>query len=195
MRNGPMRAEIYSFIAYTDYQIPHSTRAFYGVRHVETYTLEAQLDAALGRKSKIEDGSAGGKGLASTTAVSDFRLPSLVEPQLRLQLRPFRHRPILSGEVIGSACCRRLSRLPTSSTERSQLVRPRPLRTEQPLPPPEMSPRSPTSTRPSTPSCFSGASRVARSLVMKSRDTKPSLLLLLHPRGSHGPSVHRKPPL
>ena len=55
-------------------------RGLYGVRSLEKCTLEAQLDASLGRKSKIRDGSAGGKDLAYSTAVSDFRLPSLVEP-------------------------------------------------------------------------------------------------------------------
>ena len=44
----------------------------YGVRPRETCTLEAQLDAALGRNSKIRDGSAGGKDLASSMTVFDF---------------------------------------------------------------------------------------------------------------------------
>ena len=105
----------------------------YGVRPRETSGLEDQLGLVLSPKSKIEDGSREGTLITLATAVADFWFPHSVELQLVLRFALFWRRPILSAEVIASACCRRLSRLPPSSSEQSQLVGPRPLLTGQPL--------------------------------------------------------------
>jgi hypothetical protein len=82
------------------------------VRPCETSGLGDQLGLVRRRTSKIEDGSDMGTLHTEVTSVSDFRLPSLVDPPIQLILS---RRPILGAEVIGSACCRRLSRLPPSS--------------------------------------------------------------------------------
>ena len=120
----------------------------YGVRPREKCTLEDQLGLVLSPKSKIEDGSDLGACNTQVTSVADFWFPYSVELQLILRFALFRRRPILSAEVIGSACCRPLSRLPTSSPVQSQLVRPRPLLTGQPLSTLRTSTRASASTRP-----------------------------------------------